>query len=178
MNSRPSISRCAGPRDDDRAGAGNHWDVSILEPCWCTTGSSMAWFPGHHTTAHTVRPAFEIIRTQPDVSTVSSVFLMCLSDRVLAYGDCAIVPDPGRRISWPTSRSVPRVRRRSSASIRGWPCCRIRPATPGRVPASTRYGPPPIWCGVGTRTYWWTARFNTMPPSTRRSRPPRCRVRR
>ena len=47
-----------------------------------------------HTTAHTVRPAFEIIRTQPGVSTVSSVFLMCLSDRVLAYGDCAIVPDP------------------------------------------------------------------------------------
>jgi phosphate acetyltransferase len=47
-----------------------------------------------HTTAHTVRPAFEIIKTQPDVSTVSSVFLMCLADRVLAYGDCAIVPDP------------------------------------------------------------------------------------
>lgn len=47
-----------------------------------------------HTTAHTVRPAFEIIKTEPGVSTVSSVFLMCLSDRVLAYGDCAIVPDP------------------------------------------------------------------------------------
>jgi phosphate acetyltransferase len=47
-----------------------------------------------HTTAHTVRPAFEIIKTQPDVSTVSSIFLMCLADRVLAYGDCAIVPDP------------------------------------------------------------------------------------
>ncbi|HUM00180.1 MAG TPA: phosphate acetyltransferase [Mycobacterium sp.] len=47
-----------------------------------------------HTTAHTVRPAFEIIKTKPDVSTVSSIFLMCLSDRVLAYGDCAIVPDP------------------------------------------------------------------------------------
>ena len=47
-----------------------------------------------HTTAHTVRPAFEIIKTLPDVSTVSSIFLMCLSDRVLAYGDCAIVPDP------------------------------------------------------------------------------------
>jgi phosphate acetyltransferase len=47
-----------------------------------------------HTTAHTVRPALEIIRTQPEVSTVSSVFLMCLADRVLAYGDCAIVPDP------------------------------------------------------------------------------------
>lgn len=47
-----------------------------------------------HSTAHTVRPAFEIIRTAPDVSTVSSIFLMCLPDRVLAYGDCAIVPDP------------------------------------------------------------------------------------
>jgi len=49
-----------------------------------------------HTTAHTVRPAFEIIRTVPDVSTVSSIFLMCLPDRVLAYGDCAIIPNPTR----------------------------------------------------------------------------------
>jgi phosphate acetyltransferase len=47
-----------------------------------------------HTTAHTVRPAFEIIRTARNISTVSSIFLMCLADRVLAYGDCAIVPDP------------------------------------------------------------------------------------
>ncbi len=47
-----------------------------------------------HTTAHTVRPAFEIIKTLPGVGTVSSIFLMCLEDRVLAYGDCAIVPDP------------------------------------------------------------------------------------
>lgn len=47
-----------------------------------------------HTTAHTIRPAFEIIKTAPGCSTVSSVFLMCLADRVLVYGDCAIVPDP------------------------------------------------------------------------------------
>ena len=47
-----------------------------------------------HTTAHTIRPAFEIIRTTPGVQTVSSIFLMCLADEVLAYGDCAIVPDP------------------------------------------------------------------------------------
>jgi phosphate acetyltransferase len=47
-----------------------------------------------HTTAHTVRPAFEIIRTAPGISTVSSVFLMCLPGQVLAFGDCAIVPDP------------------------------------------------------------------------------------
>jgi phosphate acetyltransferase len=47
-----------------------------------------------HTTAHTVRPAFEIIKTVPDVSTVSSIFFMCLPDGVLAYGDCAIIPNP------------------------------------------------------------------------------------
>lgn len=47
-----------------------------------------------HTTAHTVRPALEIIKTVPGISTVSSIFLMCLPDRVLAYGDCAIIPNP------------------------------------------------------------------------------------
>jgi phosphate acetyltransferase len=47
-----------------------------------------------HTTAHTIRPAFEVVRTVPGVKTVSSVFFMCLADRVLVYGDCAIIPDP------------------------------------------------------------------------------------
>ena len=47
-----------------------------------------------HTTAHTIRPSFELIRTRPGVSIVSSVFLMCLSDRVLVYGDCAVNPEP------------------------------------------------------------------------------------
>ncbi|MHB1170913.1 MAG: phosphate acetyltransferase, partial [Lacisediminihabitans sp.] len=47
-----------------------------------------------HTTAHTIRPGFEIIKTNPGVSIVSSVFFMCLEDRVLVYGDCAINPDP------------------------------------------------------------------------------------
>jgi phosphate acetyltransferase len=47
-----------------------------------------------HTTAQTVRPAFEIIKTKPGVSIVSSVFLMALADRVLVYGDCAVIPDP------------------------------------------------------------------------------------
>jgi phosphate acetyltransferase len=47
-----------------------------------------------HTTQHTVRPAFEIIRARPDTVIVSSVFLMCLEDRVLVYGDCAINPNP------------------------------------------------------------------------------------
>ena len=47
-----------------------------------------------HTTAHTIRPAFELIRTAPGVSVVSSVFLMALADGVLVYGDCAVIPDP------------------------------------------------------------------------------------
>ncbi len=47
-----------------------------------------------HTTGDTIRPALEIIRTQPGFSVVSSVFFMCLPDRVLVYGDCAVNPDP------------------------------------------------------------------------------------
>ena len=47
-----------------------------------------------HTTAHTIKPSFEIIKTKPNVSSVSSVFLMALADRVLVYGDCAVIPEP------------------------------------------------------------------------------------
>jgi phosphate acetyltransferase len=47
-----------------------------------------------HTTAHTIRPAFEVIRTAPGVSLVSSAFLMCLPDHVVVYADCAVVPNP------------------------------------------------------------------------------------
>ncbi|HUL11108.1 MAG TPA: phosphate acetyltransferase, partial [Methylococcaceae bacterium] len=47
-----------------------------------------------HTTAATIRPALEFVKTQPGISIVSSVFFMCLADRVLVYGDCAINPNP------------------------------------------------------------------------------------
>ena len=47
-----------------------------------------------NTTAHTIRPAFEFVKTKPGFSVVSSVFLMCLKDRVLAFGDCAVNPNP------------------------------------------------------------------------------------
>ena len=47
-----------------------------------------------NTTAHTIRPALEFVKTRPGVNTVSSVFLMCLADRVLVYGDCAVIPEP------------------------------------------------------------------------------------
>ncbi len=47
-----------------------------------------------HTTASTIRPAFEFIKTRPNVQVVSSVFLMCLKDGVMVYGDCAVIPNP------------------------------------------------------------------------------------
>ena len=47
-----------------------------------------------HTTQHTIRPALQFVKTKPNCSVVSSVFFMCLEDRVLVYGDCAINPTP------------------------------------------------------------------------------------
>jgi phosphate acetyltransferase len=64
---------------------------------------TMMVFKGHadgmvsgsiNTTAHTIRPAFQIIKTIPGSSIVSSVFLMCIKDRVLVFGDCAVNPNP------------------------------------------------------------------------------------
>ncbi len=47
-----------------------------------------------HTTQHTIRPAFEILKTKPGIINASSIFFMCLRDRVLVYGDCAVIPIP------------------------------------------------------------------------------------
>jgi phosphate acetyltransferase len=47
-----------------------------------------------HTTADTIRPSFEIIKTKPGTEVVSSVFLMALADKVLVFGDCAVNPNP------------------------------------------------------------------------------------
>ncbi len=47
-----------------------------------------------HSTGDTIRPSFEIIKTKSGISIVSSVFFMCLRDRVLVYGDCAVNPNP------------------------------------------------------------------------------------
>ncbi|MGN6396760.1 MAG: phosphate acetyltransferase [Mucilaginibacter sp.] len=47
-----------------------------------------------HTTQHTIRPALQFIRTRPGISVVSSVFFMCLPDRVSVFGDCAVNPNP------------------------------------------------------------------------------------
>ena len=70
-------------------------DVSYFGTLMVRSGRADGMVSGAaHTTAHTIRPAFEIIKTQPGVSIVSSVFFMLLADRVLVYGDCAVNPDP------------------------------------------------------------------------------------
>ena len=52
-----------------------------------------------NTTAHTIRPSLQFVKTKPGVNTVSSVFFMLLHDRVLVYGDCAVVPNPTEQLA-------------------------------------------------------------------------------
>ena len=47
-----------------------------------------------HTTAHTIKPSFQIIKTKPNASVVSSIFLMVMRGRLWAFGDCAVNPNP------------------------------------------------------------------------------------
>jgi len=47
-----------------------------------------------HSTANTIRPALQLIKTKPGAKVVSSVFFMCLPEQVVVYGDCAVIPDP------------------------------------------------------------------------------------
>ena len=70
-------------------------DVSYFGTMMVHLGDAHGMVSGAaHTTAHTIRPSFEIIKTAPGINSVSGVFLMCLEDRVLVYGDCAVIPDP------------------------------------------------------------------------------------
>jgi phosphate acetyltransferase len=70
-------------------------DPSYFGTLMVHTGAADGMVSGAaHTTGDTIRPAFEIIRAREGVSVVSSVFFMCLADRVLVYGDCAVNPKP------------------------------------------------------------------------------------
>jgi phosphate acetyltransferase len=70
-------------------------DVSYFGTMMVALGMADGMVSGAvHTTAETIRPAFELVKTRPGVAIVSSVFFMCLADRVLVYGDCAVNPDP------------------------------------------------------------------------------------
>jgi phosphate acetyltransferase len=70
-------------------------DVNYFGTMMVSAGLADGMVSGaNHTTAATIRPAFEIIKTVPGVTVASSVFFMLLADRVLVYGDCAVNPDP------------------------------------------------------------------------------------
>lgn len=70
-------------------------DVSYFGTMMVLLGDADGMVSGAvHTTQHTIRPALQLIKTKPGVSVVSSVFFMCLEDRVLVYGDCAVNPNP------------------------------------------------------------------------------------
>ena len=70
-------------------------DVSYFGTMMVYTGDADGMVSGAvHTTQHTLRPALQFIKTKPNCSIVSSVFFMCLEDRVLVYGDCAVNPNP------------------------------------------------------------------------------------
>jgi phosphate acetyltransferase len=70
-------------------------DVSYFGTMMVHLGKADGMVSGSvHTTAHTIRPALEFVKTRPGTLVVSSVFFMCLPDRVLVYGDCAVNPDP------------------------------------------------------------------------------------
>ncbi len=70
-------------------------DVSYFGTMMVFAGDADGMVSGAiHTTQHTLRPALQLIKTKPGYSLVSSVFFMCLEDRVLVYGDCAINPNP------------------------------------------------------------------------------------
>ena len=70
-------------------------DVSYFGTMMVFKGDADGMVSGaNHTTQHTIRPALQFIKTKPGVAIVSSVFFMCLEDRVCVFGDCAVNPNP------------------------------------------------------------------------------------
>ena len=70
-------------------------DLSYVGTMMVHTGMAHGMVSGAvNTTANTIRPSLEFIKTKPGVKVVSSSFLMCMPDRVDVYGDCAVNPDP------------------------------------------------------------------------------------
>jgi phosphate acetyltransferase len=70
-------------------------DITVLGTMMLATGEVDGLVSGAaNSTANTVRPALQLIKTRPDAKLISSIFFMCLPNQVLIYGDCAINPDP------------------------------------------------------------------------------------
>lgn len=107
----PIVSPCESPKFDDYAetllelrkhkgitidaARDMMRDVSYFGTMMVYKGDAHGMVSGAtHTTQHTIRPALQFVKTKPGFSVVSSVFFMCLDDKVLVYGDCAVNPNP------------------------------------------------------------------------------------
>ena len=119
-----------------------------------------------HTTAHTIRPRSSSSRPRraPRSCPASS---SCAWPTGCSSTATARSTRPRPPSSWPTSRSPRRTPRRSSASSRGWRCCRTRPGPPAPAPTSTRCARRPRWSARCARTCWSRARSSTTRRSTR-----------
>jgi phosphate acetyltransferase len=90
----PMVERRKGKLTDDMAES-QLTDTVVLGTMMLYLGEVDGLVSGAiHTTANTVRPAFQLIKTAPNFSLVSSIFFMLLPEQVVVYGDCAINPDP------------------------------------------------------------------------------------
>ncbi|WP_445227777.1 phosphate acetyltransferase [Corynebacterium sp. H128] len=70
-------------------------DISYFATMMVQKGLADGMVSGaNHTTAHTIKPSFQIIKTVPEASVVSSIFLMVMRGRLWAFGDCAVNPNP------------------------------------------------------------------------------------
>jgi len=99
-----------------------------------------------HTTANTIRPPLQLIKTAPGSSLVSSVFFMLLPEQVYVYGDCAINPDPTQN-SWQKSRFSPLIPLRPSVSNRAFAMLSYSTGTSGAGSDVKKFAKQLVWRG-------------------------------
>ena len=91
----PLVERRKAKGMNETMAAGEHADSIMVGTMMMALDEADGLVSGAvHTTAHTIRPALQLIKTVPGCDLVSSVFFMCLPEQVLVFGDCAVNPNP------------------------------------------------------------------------------------